>query len=127
MLDLVERRATSNGHQNVHTVLSTGQRVPLADGIADFALCVLVLHYPEDLAGRVGIVREIARLVRPGGAVLIINWTPQAGDDTGSRLPSEEMAAILRGAGFKPDGPHPRGESQYTITARRLPPQSSPK
>ena len=126
MLDLVGRTATSNGHQNVHTVLSTGQGVPLADGIADFAICVLVLHYPEDLAGRVGIAREIARLVRPAGALLIVNWTPQEGDDNGSRLSSEQMAAILRGAGFEPDAPRPRGESQYAMTARRIPSRSTP-
>ena len=123
MLDLVERKAINNGHHNVHTVLSTGQSLPLADGIADFALCVLVLHYPKDLVGRVGIVREIARLVRPAGALLIINWTPQEGLDSGSRLLSEQMAMILWGAGFEPDAPRSRGESQYAMIARRLPPQ----
>ena len=65
-------------------------------------------------------VREIARLLRPGGRVLIINWVPQSDDDSGTRMSAAESASVLRQTGFEPDEPQPLGEEQYTITATRL-------
>ena len=121
MLDLVDRRATSEGHRNIRTVLGSEREVPLSDKIADRAICALALHYPSDPAGRVDMVQEIARLLRPGGRVLIINWVPQSDDDSGTRMSAAESALVLRQTGFEPDEPQPLGEDQYTITATRLP------
>lgn len=125
MLDLVDRRATSAGHRNILTVFSSGQRVPLSDQIADWAICVQVLHCPQQLADRIDMVGDIARLLAPEGRVLIVNWIPQTGDD-GSRLSAAETQGMLRQAGFEPDEPQPLGEKQYTITARRLAAQRVP-
>ena len=105
--------------------LAPGKRVPLSDQIANWAICVQVLHYPQQLAGRIDMVGDIARLLAPEGRVLIVNWIPQTGDD-GSRLSAAETQKMLRQAGFEPDEPQPLGEKQYTITARRLAAQRVP-
>ena len=119
MLDLVQRRAASEGVDNIETVLSPGDLVPLEDQTGDYAICGLVLHYPDELARRVDMARDIARLLRPGGRALLIEWAPQPDDDPDQRMGPEEMATVLREAGLEGGGPKPLGEKQYTMVARR--------
>ena len=64
-------------------------------------------------------VRDIVRLVRPEGHILVIEWVPQTDDDRSRRLTPEETAAVLHEAGLVFEGPHPLGEKQYMILAKR--------
>ena len=118
MLDLVSRNASDGGLQNVVTVLSSGQRIPLEDRIADYAICGLLIHDRPDFAGKVEMARDVGRLVRPEGRVLVIEWVPQEDDDLSRRLPSDETEEVLREAGFEFDGSHPLGDRQYMIVAK---------
>ncbi len=118
MLDLVNSYAAKLGLGNVLTVYSRGGRVPLPDQIADYAICSLLLHDPTDHASRVDMAKDIRRLLREDGRLLVIEWTPQPGDDPARRLPADEMAAVLREAGLEFDDPQPLGEKQYMLVAR---------
>ena len=119
MLDLVSSRAESTRLDNVLTVLSTGQGVPLPDAIAHYVICSQVLHYPDSFDDRVDMAREAARLVRPNGQVLVIEWVPQEGDDPASRLTPEDTNEILRLASLRFDKPLRLGGRQYAIIATR--------
>lgn len=66
MLDAARERTADLS--NVELRLGGLEALPLHDGEADQALCVLVLHHVEDLAAA---FIEIARVVRPGGQVAI--------------------------------------------------------
>ena len=100
MLDLINERAAGLGLHNVKTVLTDGGSVPLADNIADYAICGLILHDPQDFEGRVDMARDVARLLRPGGQILIIERAPEPGESQGHRLAVEEAKSILREAGL---------------------------
>jgi len=55
---------------NVRFVESAVDRVPLADASVDAATCLLVLHH---LAEPASALREMARVIRPGGVVLVLD------------------------------------------------------
>ena len=116
MLDLVSGRAESSGLDNVVVVLSEGQRVPLPDGIAQYAICSQVLHFPDTFGDRVDMALDAARLVGTGGRVLVIEWVPEDADRA-SRLKPEGTAEILRRAGLEPGEPLRLGDRQYAIAA----------
>ena len=118
MLDIVEARASDAGVDNVSCVLSPGGKTPLRDSIADFVVCGLVIHDAPDPAGRVELAREAGRLLRSSGRMLVIEWTPKAGDDRSRRMTSEETSDVLLEAGFELDEPKPLGSRQYMIVAR---------
>ena len=118
MLDLVSSRAATEGAANIVTVFSAGARVPLPDQTADFVICSQVLHYPTDPGGRAEMARDVRRLVRPDGRVLVIEWAPQDGDDPASRLSPEDTEEILGRAGLRSENRFPVGQRQYAIVAR---------
>ncbi|KAG2779115.1 hypothetical protein PC129_g5904 [Phytophthora cactorum] len=49
-------------------------KVPLRTGAFDAALSIAVLHHISTEERRVALIRELARLVRVGGEVLIVAW-----------------------------------------------------
>lgn len=68
MLEAARKRMV--GVDNVTFVRGDLEALPLKDGSADAAVCVLVLHH----LGRPEVaVREMARVARPGGVVLIVD------------------------------------------------------
>jgi SAM-dependent methyltransferase len=104
---------------------ASADRMPFADGAFDGAYCVAVLHHLIDPAVVAGTIREMVRVTRPGGAVvlwdhnplnpywpLLMRRVPQ--DDGSERLvPLREITATLadhpglavtsRRSGFVPD------------------------
>ena len=122
MLDLVDKRAAEAGLGNVTTVFNAGEGIPVPDGVADFGLCGLVLHYCPDEAGREAMVRDIGRMMKPRGRVLFIEHVPQPGDDAKERMKPETMANLLERTGFEASGPRELVERQYLLIARKKPP-----
>ncbi|KAG6963389.1 hypothetical protein JG687_00006596, partial [Phytophthora cactorum] len=53
---------------------SSEWQVPLRTGAFDAALSIAVLHHISTEERRVALIRELARLVRVGGEVLIVAW-----------------------------------------------------
>ena len=119
MLDMVDEKSAEEGLSHVVTVLSDGSIIPLPDSVAHYAICGLMLHDCPDFAARVAMARDIRRTVQPGGRILVIEWTPQSGDDCSRRLTPEETGDILSAARLEFDGPHPFGEWQYMMPATR--------
>lgn len=119
MLDLVEKRVAEAGLGNVTTVFNDGEGIPVPDGVADLALCGLVLHYFPDEAGREGLVRDICRMVKYGGRCLFIEHTPQPADDPKERMKPEAMTKLLERAGFETSRPRELVERQYVLIAKK--------
>jgi ArsR family transcriptional regulator len=53
-------------------------RLPLADASFDIAVLQMVLHFAEDPAGAIA---EAARVLRPGGRLIVIDLAPHARED----------------------------------------------
>lgn len=115
MLELARRRfgrASGNGEAHAGDGAGVSLRIgeldhlPLRDGEADFACINLVLHH---LSHPDAAIREIARVLRPGGLVLVTDFDRHQ-DETmrnvyGDRwlgFTREELAAALETAGFAP-------------------------
>jgi ArsR family transcriptional regulator len=81
-------------------------RLPLADAGFDVALLQMVLHYAEEPAG---VLTEAARVLRPGGALIVVDLAAHDRADVASRLAHRwqgfsdaAMRDLLVGAGFSP-------------------------
>ena len=87
--------------------------------IADFVLCFLVLHYPDTDDGRAAIASDIARLLKPDGQAVIIQWKAEERRTTG--ITYETLAGILESAGLASEGPHEVSDAHYKAVAHKPP------
>lgn len=70
MLDAARKRMASAGLTNVDFVEGRLEKLPLANASVDAAVCLLVLHHVESPTG---VLREMRRVVRPGGVVMVVD------------------------------------------------------
>jgi SAM-dependent methyltransferase/uncharacterized protein YbaR (Trm112 family) len=95
-------------------VLGQMSALPFADDAFDWVFCCEVLHH-NDRRGMVGALREIHRVLRPGGSLLVVNeplrWPPDLQRDHGAEVAqfsgnehiyfAPEYLYMLRRAGFR--------------------------
>jgi ubiquinone/menaquinone biosynthesis C-methylase UbiE len=110
MLDELHALVKEKQLPNVRIVPSTEEGIPLPDAVAQFAVAGFVVHEPVDPAA---FVREIVRLLQPGGRLLIVEWhrkQTESGPPMVHRLAQEEMQTLLTEAGLTVrwlDAPNP--------------------
>jgi ArsR family transcriptional regulator len=143
MLDLARQRAQREGLSNVQFESGRLEDLPVGDASVDCALAVLVLRYSAHPARSAA---ELARVVKAGGRLLVVDVVPhdmddfrrRIGDMTGGIEPSE-VASVLGRAGFRvsqtrtlhlPAAPSPCAPSRpapdlFLITAERESPRVS--
>ena len=68
MLEVARKNLRALGASNVDLVVGEASRLPLDDGAVDAAFANMVLHHADDPEA---MLREMARVVRPGGTVVI--------------------------------------------------------
>jgi SAM-dependent methyltransferase len=106
---MVEQARETN--PEVGYAVSEPGRLPYDDGRFDLAFAVCVLHH-VDRADRLPLVRETARVVRPGGLVAVFEHNPLnpltrrvvhtcAFDEGVELLPRRELEALLGAAGLE--------------------------
>lgn len=127
MLALIEERAEEHGLENVTAIPTSGEHVPLADSSCDVVICGLVLHHlAEEHRGRMA--GELARLCKPGGAVLAVEWAPREGETRHDRMTPQQTVTLLEAAALRvvetrilADLGRPAGhtEGMYEVVARR--------
>jgi len=96
----LRRRLRAAKVRNVVAIKSEEREIPLPDACADVAWSVNTFHEFED---PVALVREIRRILRPGGIVLLVDWKPiktPMGPPLEVRVPAKEISRALRSAGF---------------------------
>lgn len=119
VLAMLEERAKAMGLASLEALVSTEDRLPLPDAAVDAALLVNVLHEARD---RSALLREVARVIRPGGTVGIVEWRKEAGTKgppVADRLSASEIEAALRAAGFADVEPLPAGPYHDGRKARK--------
>lgn len=105
MLALARSRLARVGLTHCSVRLADMYRLPLAEASFDIAVMQMVLHYAEDPAGVLG---EVARVLRPGGRLIVIDLAPHDRAELLSRLAhrwpgfsDQEMRGLLAGAGMQ--------------------------
>ncbi|MBI4569227.1 MAG: metalloregulator ArsR/SmtB family transcription factor [Planctomycetes bacterium] len=73
MLRVARQACRRRGLSNVTFHAGDAEALPLDDGAADAAFCVMVLHV---LAQPARAVAELGRITRPGGAVILVDLVP---------------------------------------------------
>lgn len=80
---------------NVTLLQSDPLHIPLHDGVADMVLAAFVVHEAPD---RSAFIRELMRLAKPGGTVLVLEWIRQEeehGPPMEERLAESDLDADL--------------------------------
>jgi ubiquinone/menaquinone biosynthesis C-methylase UbiE len=117
------------GHENVQLRSGELERLPIADLQLDAAVMFLVLHYAAEPAAA---LREVARVLRPGGRLLVVDLMPHEREDyrqamghvwlgfDPDQLADWTMAAGLEDARYLPlpADPDARGPGLFAATAR---------
>jgi len=116
--------------ENVELRRGELEKLPVEEGELDAALLVLVLHHVADPQAALA---EVARAVKPGGRLVILDMRPHDRAEYRGRMGHqwlgfgrEELEGWLRGAGFSgfrdhslsPE-PETRGPALFVATARR--------
>lgn len=83
MLALARARLARAGLAHCSARLADMYRLPLADASADMAVLQMVLHYAEHPES---VIAEAARVLRPGGRLVVIDLTAHARTDLTAKL-----------------------------------------
>lgn len=116
MLQRLEQRLETNEVFNVRCLNSQESALPLPDESVDRALLANVLH---EAIEPVTLLREVLRILRPGGRLAVIEWDPAVteggGPPTDERLAAKQVKALLKEAGFKDVTDFEVGPTHYGV------------
>jgi ubiquinone/menaquinone biosynthesis C-methylase UbiE len=73
MLKLAEKYAVKNQF-SVNLVEADARNLPYANDFYDFAIAIAVYHHIEDKEGRLQALKELYRVLKPGGEAFITVW-----------------------------------------------------
>jgi ArsR family transcriptional regulator len=128
MLDAARRRLAEAG--NVELRQGDLESLPIADGELHAAMLSLVLHYAAEPARA---LTEIARVVRPGGRLLVVDMQPHEREEYQQQMghvwlgfSEKQISRYLTGAGFDdvrvrplPADPDAKGPALFAASATR--------
>jgi ubiquinone/menaquinone biosynthesis C-methylase UbiE/DNA-binding transcriptional ArsR family regulator len=109
MLALARSRLARPGFAHCSVRLADMYRLPLAEASFDIAVMQMVLHYAEDPPG---VLAEAARVLRPGGRLIVIDLAHHGRDDLVTKLAhrwpgfnDSDMRALFEDAGMQQSEP----------------------
>lgn len=109
MLALARARLARAGLPHCAVRLADMYRLPLPAGGFDLAVLQMVLHYAE---APERVLAEAARILAPGGRLIVIDLAPHARGDLAAKLahrwpgfPDDALARMLTEAGLNPGAP----------------------
>jgi ArsR family transcriptional regulator len=127
---LAEARRRLAAHRNVRVLQGDMESLPMDDEMLDAAVVALVLHHLPDPARALA---EMARVLRPGGRILVIDMLPHTREDLAGRMghvwlgfAETTIGSHLERAGFRatrfvplPADPQAQGPAIFAVAASR--------
>ena len=117
MLDVLRERAANL--DNLEIMLTNEPGLPLPDVSVDAVLLINMLHEFKDLHGS---LREVRRILRPGGMVVVSDWKKiptSEGPPLEVRFTEPEARAAVEAAGFSSATFHNLYPEHFTCTCLR--------
>jgi ubiquinone/menaquinone biosynthesis C-methylase UbiE len=118
-LDALTREIFVKGLRNIHPLLAdVTQTIPIATASVDVAIMVNVLHDLNEEAGAAAALTEMARLLKPGGVMLIVEFKVMEGPPGPPievRLSPERVEGLCAPAGFQKSQQFETGQFNYAI------------
>ena len=119
-LEELDKRVDNLELGNVQILQTVSDRIPIEDASVDLVNLGNVYH---EVKGRLNFLKEIYRILKPGGTVLIIDWDPEEdlgiGPPVGDRIPKDQLLQNLEFAGFNNVKDHFVFVGHYALTAKR--------
>lgn len=114
MLAALENRGVPGHVRLLHAGENT---IPVPGAAVDVALLAFVLH---ELVDPAAFLREVQRILRPDGRLVVLEWIPQddgMGPPIGERISEAATRALLETAGFTVVDEAAANPSQYLLIA----------
>lgn len=119
-LEELDKRVENLELRNVRIQQSVSDRIPIEDASIDLVNLGNVYH---EIRGRLNFLKEVFRILKPGGTMLLIDWDPDEdlgiGPPVPSRISKKQVFQDLEFAGFRFVREHDAFPGHYTLTARR--------
>ena len=119
LLELARARAADEGLANIEFRSGDATRTGLPDGGFDAVVCVFEVFFAADMTA---FLREIWRLVRPGGVVAVTTWGPGLFEPANPSLRDLLLRDCGADLGFccqaGPGGTSVRGYARYAASRR---------
>ena len=114
------RLQKQRGVSNIERFAADAATLELPGRRADSALISMVLHHTDNPAG---ILRNIARLLRPGGLAAVAEFHPDGPGDSGPprqhRLMPDQVRTWCKAAGFVPLAERRQTPEHYMVLVQR--------
>jgi SAM-dependent methyltransferase len=95
MLELARRNVAAAGVDNVELIEGYLEEIPLPDGSVDVVISNCVINLAAD---KHAVLREAARVLRPGGRVAVSDVIADPGMDAGTQADMAEWTGCIAGA-----------------------------
>ncbi len=122
-IEELQRRIAARDVGNVSAeVADITKKIPVEDASADVCLIATALHDLVQEKGGEGVLPEAARVLKPGGRLVIVEFRKvdgPPGPPKRVRLSPEELDALVLPFGFKKEGTAGAGEFFYLTAFRK--------
>ncbi|MHB1463841.1 MAG: class I SAM-dependent methyltransferase [Thermoleophilia bacterium] len=119
----LKQRVAEAGLTNITAaVADVTKKIPMGDGSADVCLIATALHDLVQEQGGEGVLREIARVLKPAGRLVIVEFVKAdgpPGPPRHIRLSPEELDALVLPFGFARQRTAPAGDYFYLTVYTR--------
>ncbi len=121
MLDYLNNKlAQPTMPKNIELVRGEATATALPDAVCDVVFTSTVWHEIDDHAAA---LREFARILKPGGRVVIVDWSPDAvpppGPPSDHRIPRAQVETTLTESGWKIATSQSASSWTYIVVATR--------
>ena len=118
MVEILRGRLRERGGLPQVVAAASGENeLPVPDHVVDVALLAFVLH---ELGDTRAFLREVARVLAPGGRLAVLEWVPreeEVGPPLHERLSVEQSERLLADAGFAVSERGEANPSNYFVVA----------